>query len=79
MNKIHPEIKLFWEKSGYVIEPLTPNIDEYLDMSWWILKDNYPVDTVAMTHKNKPAEYYMEGKKYSEEEMLHLVKLRAFL
>ena len=67
---MNSEIKKFWEKLGHVSGPTLIN-------SWEIYIGDgpiYRIETIA--HGNK---YRFENKWYSEEEMLRIVRLKAFL
>jgi hypothetical protein len=73
---IHPDIRKFWEEVGYQV-----------DNDWWtsehvdyILKTKDGMTGAAAFRKrNAPIEYLFGGRLYSEEQMLRIVRLKAFL
>jgi len=70
MKEINPEIKRFWEKRGEVSGPTL--ID-----SWECYLGKLPIrQIVTIAHGNK---YYYEKEWYTEEQMLKILKMKAFL
>jgi len=86
---MNEEIKKFWEDKGYTVVPRFTSIlglelwyknHEVGSMLWDAIDDcNEIQDTVAMTFKDKPTIYYFDGGHFSEEQMLKMLKLKAFL
>ena len=87
---MNEEIKKFWEDKGYKVEP---RFTSELGLEWWhkshafgsmlwdaIDDENIViVYTVALTFKDKPTVYYFDGSSWSEEQMIKILKLKAFL
>lgn len=85
---MHPEIKKFWEQLGHTLMGYSlPNIE-----IWAIVSDPeyynqggppppLDEDIVFFLSKKNPImkPYIFEYKSYSEEEMLRMIKLKAFL
>ena len=85
---IHPEIERFWEEAGYnlfckITTASRSWEDELLQhgfVRWYVKKDN--TQQAAASVFNLPApitDYFYEGKIYSEQQMLRLVRLKAFM
>ena len=88
------EIKKFWEHAGYVVNHTPWYYNSPLDMSeffhgaprgshvydvWDACKDGrHRTIAVIWKVKNVPNEYVFKGKRYTEEQMLKLIKLKAF-
>lgn len=87
MIDIHPEIRKFWECGGYTVKPRfqADTVDIYMDrhdMIWDRVKDGRIYMTVAHTYDDgTPPDYFMEDGliELSEEYMLRIVRLKAFL
>ena len=72
---MHPDIKKFWEDSGH-------NISVYVigDERLWIARKNGELSGGHIIyHHTGSDEYYWDHSWYNEEEMLRIVKLKAFL
>ena len=81
---MHPEIEAFWEKLGYNISTFSYNFDGnytfYIDAN----RCSFPTKGNSLMRlqvkdgkRNKV--YLFDGLEYSEEEMLKIVKLTAFV
>lgn len=72
---MHPEIKEFWEKTGHkLVGPTAIDSWEiYIKLETW-LGSAFKIETVC--HGDR---YRFENEWYSEEEMLKLIKLKAFI
>ena len=90
MHQISDKVREFWEKQGYVIEPrfsLQP--DPVHSVLWDACKNEtrgeliYRVQyyTIAITfYEDTPsAKYFLENETYSEEEILRIYKMKAFI
>lgn len=83
---MNPEIKKFWEAAGKEIQSY-----DYDDSKVWIAqpdiayyKQSGPYfwnNVVVCLHlkKSNIINYYFEGKNYTEQEMLKIIKLKAFV
>ena len=70
---MHPEIRKFWETTSEIVGPtLIGSYEIYVPVGGPL--PIFRIETIA--HGNK---YRFDGKWYSEEEMLRLVKMKAFL
>jgi hypothetical protein len=92
---MHPEIEKFWTHSGYYIETdiLLPGDGIPYYLLWFLMKDDRqlkcvgqsePYDRKSEAYKqligNPPCTiYFFDEKGYTEDEMLHLIKMKAFL
>lgn len=81
---MHPEIKKFWEDSGFEVKPFLlqgeeAGLDHLMSNKLWYAHKGTESKLVADISENK--QYYKFGDKHflSEEEMLKLIKLKAFL
>jgi hypothetical protein len=66
---MHPDIKKFWEDAGY-------------DIFGWYALNNSQILVVAGRDDiliERATMYYFNGNTYAEQEMLNLIKLKAFL
>jgi hypothetical protein len=76
-NYIHPDIKKFWS-SKY--EMLCENHETHQD---WLIRDGKPRPTRIAIFQNRrissDLEYKYEDKWYTEEDMLRIVNLSAFM
>jgi hypothetical protein len=91
IHELHPEIQRFWEEQGHTIEYLTiqypdgcsPNAtyvwatkeyeDEFLGFTKVVS------EPIAIAHPNETHTYCFGGDRYTEQEMLRIIKLKAFL
>jgi hypothetical protein len=86
---MHPEIEKFWEDTGYtiVIDILQGTYPHDLWRFYWVLlKDEWEVgyagisEDVPQGTKQAPCTtHFLHDKKYTEEEMLKIIRLKAFL
>jgi prepilin-type processing-associated H-X9-DG protein len=83
---MHPDIQKFWEDAGYKIDSIL--FDEtHLIMGgvdaliyWTVHRLIGDIgNVVAATLGNGVNVYWMDGHKYTENEMLKLIKLKCFL
>jgi len=85
---MHPDIKAFWEKQGKIIHAYDFSTHKF----WFIYSDPeyynqggppppLKEDTVCIELKsvNVGKRYYLQGANYSEEDMLKVIKMKAFL
>jgi hypothetical protein len=87
MHIIHNKIKGFWEKDGAFIRPrgsLQP--EPKYSVLWDVCNKSGPdgptyiEETIALTfYEDIPSFYYWQNAEYSEEEMLKIIKLSAFI
>ena len=91
---MNSEIEKFWTHSGYYVETdvMLPCCDEPYILFWFLMKDERQLHCVGQSEpydrnskefkdlKEKPpcTRYFLEGKEYSEEEMLRLIRQKAF-
>lgn len=68
--RIHPAIKEFYENQGYAVV-------SYDNFAFIIDKRGYQSITYSTLWHDKP--YYFQGDKYSEKEMLKIIKLTTFI
>lgn len=75
---LHPEIKKFWEKYGIVncIDEPTSHIKNV--PFYYISKKSGGTETIAIPVGNELA-YFFGGKCFYEEDMLRVIKLKAFI
>jgi hypothetical protein len=73
--KPHPDIIAFHTERGVVIEP-----GVFLFDHWFFCHSGGGLtkDLFAYIDSNNTIVYFLNGKIYSEEEMLRMIKLRAF-
>lgn len=86
---MHPEIKKFWEDSGYkiVVDVLEGTVPHDLWRFYWVLvRDGRQIKFAGMsdnqlqgTREAPCAVYLMDDKELSETEMLRIIGLKAFL
>jgi hypothetical protein len=74
MKDIHPEIKKFWENQGFEVREPWFSRSQYI----YGYKNSFISKLIARTDLNDSYEYLFKNWK-SEEEMLRLIKLKAFL
>lgn len=90
LRKLHPEIEKFWLDSGYQLQVIQPGY--YPNMMWCAsylaIKEGYTVciavtETIGgpsgKTENDCDLLYSMDGNLYSLEEMLRIIRLKAFL
>jgi len=70
---MHPEILKFWEEQYHIIHYYHNSLYEV----WYIDYIGYNICMIDKSNKNK--RYYLDSKSYLEEEMLKIIKLKAFL
>lgn len=72
-NKLHPDIINFWRAIGSIHLSGTM-------IGLWICKPrNGDWVAVALEHDPDPIDYYFQGESYSEQEMLRIIKMKAFI
>lgn len=83
MTKMNAEIKKFWEHQGYALNAyLTiPREKEGLVSTVYAEKEdfNLSIGPVAFLFVDKPFLYRFNEKDYTEEQMLKIINLKAFL
>jgi hypothetical protein len=82
---MHPEIEKFWVRLGYSI------IIDILEDDLWkfyyvLMKNGIEVGFAGVSDPQSPGTknafctiYFMDGQHHSEQEMLRIIKLKAFL
>jgi hypothetical protein len=91
---MHPEIKQFWTHSGYYVETdvMLPCCDIPYYLFWFLMKDDQqircvgqsaPYDRDSEAYKQLQGDppcvdYYFDGKYYTEQEMLRIIRQKAF-
>ena len=89
---MHPEIEKFWEDQGYSIvlsDSRTKPDPESWRFMYFLMIDNRYKGYVAYSERYyqsfcyvlspKAVKYLLDGRYYSEEEMLRFIRLKAFL
>lgn len=92
---MHSKIKKFWEDAEYYIETdvMLPGDDMPFILFWFLMKDGKPIKCVGQSDpydrsseaykqlaEDPPCTvYFLDAGEYSEEEMLRIIKLTAFL
>jgi hypothetical protein len=74
---MHPDIKKFWEDIGTV----EISMDAYLNYDCWYVKieNILPHQIIARRWRHNPIQYFFGDKEYTEQQMLRMIKLKAFL
>jgi hypothetical protein len=75
MQAVHPDVIAFWGKKGYTVE--SREVHD-LGMYWDIVKGHAIFHTIVQTFIDRPNIYYWGDKEYSEEEIVRIIKLKAF-
>ena len=75
---MHPEIIKFWERAGFTIAAYHTS-DLPRPIVWFKIKDDKSYGAAALTGVDGITRYFIDDSNYSEEEMLKLIKLKAFL
>jgi hypothetical protein len=73
---MHPEIKEFWEKEGYTFQDPSPIMDSQWASKGFKGKPSYIRQIDLLAHGDK---YRFNEVWYSEEEMLRIVRMKAFI
>jgi hypothetical protein len=80
---LHPEIRAFFEAPGYkIMESIRLNNQDIASTWFWLKKsDSIELQCIAIQFDNKKEEitYFINNVKYFEEDVLRLIKLKAFL
>jgi hypothetical protein len=79
--ELHPDIRKFWEDQGCTLHQhifFEPSLDSDAKIWWMIEKDHTLTALIAITLRNGTNLYYFDGNKYTEEEALRIIKLKAF-
>lgn len=74
---MHLDIKKFWEESNNKISGLKQDSYPYAHYWYRYIKDNSFI-ICAEEKIYRSIRYYIDGKSYSEEEMLKIIKLGIF-
>jgi hypothetical protein len=80
---MHPEIKKFWQDSGYEIQSDTHDMENgHIDTLWWgypkdVSKDN--IQLALMADDWDSPVYLLSTQAYEEDYMIRIVRLKAFL
>ena len=74
---MHPEILKFWEEQYHIIRYYHNSFHEVWYIDYIGYNNGYNICMIDKSNKNK--RYYLDSKSYLEEEMLKLIKLKAFL
>lgn len=73
---MHPEIKKFWEGAGY-------KVVQSSELNWWASKwEDVLLHDMQIAELLPSGEYFYRwprGERRSEQEMLRIVRLKAFL
>lgn len=74
--ELNSEVKKFWEEAGYTTRSHTS--DNNLFVKWFASKKE---SRLIIAHLSDLFQnfYYLNGATYTEEEMLRVIKLKAFL
>jgi hypothetical protein len=83
---MHPDIEKFWKDLGYTID-IDILQSDYWKFYWAVHRvGKYPYQYVGQsdpvppgTKKAKCTLYFIDGKEFSENEMLKVIKLKAFI
>jgi hypothetical protein len=79
---MHKDIKQFWQSVGYKLETTPKDADgDTLKVGWWIYRPDTGYTLVGVEWRSGEKAYYLLGSnaRYTEEQMLRLIKLKAFL
>jgi hypothetical protein len=74
---MHPDIQQFWKETYDTIY-----LTEFDDIVYWYVIRNLaasPTIAKCIRGSDKPVVYYFDDQEYTEEQMLRLIKLKAFL
>ena len=75
---MHPDIKKFWEsgppewRKVYITEFEGTYV-------WYVIPGNQQYSTIAVKEGDSPITYMLKTQEYTEEQMLRIIKLKAFL
>ena len=75
---MHPEIIKFWERAGFTIAAYHTS-DLPGQIVWFKIKDDKSYGVAAFIGVGGLTRYFIDDSHYSEEEMLKLIKLKAFM
>jgi len=75
---MHPEIKKFWENVG-VVNCIDEPTDHITNVPYYYVNIGIRSLTIAAKWYGDGLFYHLNDKWYSEEDMLRMVKLKAFL
>ena len=78
IDRLHPNIIAFWERKGLKVMTNWTESSPY--QVWNLYEGIISKYTVAVTYadQNKSTRYFLKNRSYSEQEMLKLIKLKAF-
>lgn len=88
---MHPRIKKFWEDSGYILKSDTAYFineggKKELEIMWWAYPCNITNESALRikqvslkTDSWDSTTYYFNNKAYTEDHMLKIVALKAFI
>jgi hypothetical protein len=82
---MNPEIQKFWEDAGYQICVFTPGRSDLMQYFHALdngAKESYCIANVVLSYGEMKISYFLtggSGQKYSEEEMLKIIRMKAFL
>jgi hypothetical protein len=83
MKDIFPEVKAYWESLGYQVKIRLPGLElpGWGSMSYDIVKDNFIVRTIALVfeEENRKTVYYLGSQAFYGDDILKVLKLKAFL
>jgi hypothetical protein len=79
---IHPDIRAFWERRGKIGYDVLDS--EPVHLLYWFIYPGIGLDIAGtyiayQPHGQETIRYSLNGESYTEEEMLRLIKLKAFL
>lgn len=74
MRKMHPEIKKFWEEAGWEIENENQELSGTVTATKKIDFAMGIIETIAFGNEHR-----YNGKWFTEEEMLRIIRMHAFL
>ena len=76
---LNPQIEKFWIESGYRIRFTVFKYGKMYQVFWEALKEKeLPVPFCYMYSESKPI-YYWKNNKYTEDQMLRIIKLKVFI
>jgi hypothetical protein len=75
MQTVHPEVIAFWEKKGYTVKSREGHD---FGMFWDIVKGSAIFHTITQTFIDRPNIYYWDNKEYSEEQIVRIIRMKAF-
>jgi hypothetical protein len=79
---MHPEVRKFYENSDCTVGSIVAEETDFMDASiYWTVRGSkhFCPHIVGATLGNGTNIYWWDGKKYSEEGFLKILKLKAFL